>query len=171
MADTMIPAQVNDITVKWLNEVLGDEFGTIESFGAAHFAEGVGILGELARLSLTYSAGESGPATIVAKCASPEEANQFLAIAMGFYTREINFYREVASDVAIRVPQPFHADASDTGVPFVLLIEDIVEARTPDQLAGISVEEAKATSQPSRHCTSSSGASRTTWTRSTGCRR
>lgn len=144
MADTMIPAQVDDITVEWLNEVLGDEFGTIESFGAAHFGEGVGILGELARLSLTYALGESGPATIVAKCASPEEANQFLAIAMGFYTREINFYRQIAGEVDIRVPRPFYADASETGVPFVLLIEDITEAHTPDQIAGISAGEAKA---------------------------
>lgn len=144
MADTtMIPAQVDDITVDWLNQVLGDDFGTIESFGAAHFGEGVGILGELARLSLTYSPGASGPATIVAKCASPEEANQFLAVAMGFYTREVNFYRELASNVAIRVPKPFHVDASETGVPFVLLIEDITNAHTPDQLAGISVDEAK----------------------------
>lgn len=140
---TTIPAQVDDITVDWLNEVLGDEFGHVEAIGAAHFGEGVGILGELARLTLTYAAGESGPATIVAKCASPQEANQFLAVAMGFYTREVNFYREVADRVHIRVPRPFHADASETGVPFVLLIEDIVSARTPDQIAGITVNEAK----------------------------
>ncbi len=141
-ATTTIPAQVADITVDWLNEVLGDRFGTIESFGAAHFGEGVGILGELARLSLTYAPGESGPATIVAKCASPEEANQFLAVMMGFYVREVNFYREVADNVEIRVPEPYHVDTSDTGVPFVLLIEDITEARTPDQLVGITVDEA-----------------------------
>ncbi len=141
---TTIPAQVDDITADWLNEVLGDEFGLIEAVVATHFGEGVGILGELARLSLTYAPGESGPATIVAKCASPEVANQFLAVAMGFYTREVNFYREVADRVDIRVPRPFHADASDTGVPFVLLIEDIAGARTPDQIAGITVDEAEA---------------------------
>ncbi len=141
---TAIPARVDDITVDWLNDVLGDEFGLVEAVSATHFGEGVGILGELARLSLTYSPGESGPDTIVAKCASPEEANQFLAVAMGFYTREVNFYREIAHRVDVRVPHAFHADASDSGVPFVLLIEDIAGARTPDQIAGISVDEAEA---------------------------
>lgn len=140
---TSIPAQVDDITVDWLNGVLGDEFGTIVDVGAAHFGEGVGILGELARLSLTYAPGQSGPATIVAKCASPSVENQFLAIAMGFYLREVNFYDQIAGDVDVRVPQPYHAAASETGVPFVLLVEDIVGSHTPDQIEGLTVDEVR----------------------------
>lgn len=138
-----IPPQVDAISVDWLNEVLGDEFGTIADIDVAHFGEGVGILGELARLSLTYAPGASGPATIVAKCASPAVENQFLAIAMGFYLREINFYREIADGVDIRVPRPYHAAASDTGVPFVLLVEDVRDAATPNQLDGLSVDEVR----------------------------
>ncbi len=144
MAPATIPAHVGDITVDWLNTVLDDGFGTIESIGVAHFGEGVGILGELARLSLTYAPGQSGPATIVAKCPAVAEENHFLAIAMGFYVREVNFYNEVAAGVDIAVPRCFHAATSASGVPFVLLLEDIVEARTPDQLAGISLDEARA---------------------------
>lgn len=143
MAETMIPAQVDDITVEWLNEVLGPEFGRIESFGAAHFGEGVGILGELARLSLTYSPGDTGPATLIAKCASAAEENHFLAIAMGFYTREVAFYREIADEIDLAVPRPYHVDTSETGVPFVLLIEDIQGAATPDQIAGLDADQVK----------------------------
>ncbi|MFK7918067.1 MAG: phosphotransferase family protein [Ilumatobacter sp.] len=148
MADTTvshsasIPHNVDEIDVGWLNTVLGKEFGTIESMALEHFAEGVGILGELARITLTYAAGESGPATLIAKCPSASEENHFLAIAMGFYIREVNFYREVAGDLDVRVPRAYHADTSDTGVPFVLLIEEIAGATTPDQLSGISVAEA-----------------------------
>jgi len=138
-----IPSRVDDISIDWLNDVLGDEFGTIVGLDVAHFGEGVGILGELARLSLTYAPGESGPASIVAKCATPSVENQFLSVAMGFYVREVNFYLQVADGVDIRVPTPFHAATSETGVPFVLLIEDIVGARTPNQLAGLSVDEAR----------------------------
>ncbi len=138
-----IPAQVDHITVEWLNAVLGDEFGTVDSFGVEHFGEGVGILGELARLSLTYAPGESGPPSIVAKCASPSTENQFLSIAMGFYLREVAFYQHIADGVDIRVPRPFHAAASETGVPFVLLIEDVQGATTPNQLEGITVDEAR----------------------------
>lgn len=143
MADTPIPAQVDQITVDWLNDVLGDEFGTIDSFTLLHFGEGVGILGELARLTLSYADGHNGPATLVAKCASPSEENQFLATMMGFYLREVNFYRGVASSLDVRVPAPYHVDASETGVPFVLLIEDIAGATTPNQIDGLSVDEAE----------------------------
>ncbi len=137
-----LPTQVDDISVDWLNAVLGSEFGTVASIKIDHFGEGIGILGELARITLEYADGEFGPATIVAKCQSPTAENQFLATAMGFYLREVNFYRQVADDVSIRVPRPFHVDAAESGLPFVLLIEDIVGSRTPDQLAGISVDEA-----------------------------
>lgn len=142
MANNTIPHSVDEIDAAWLNNVLDDEFGTIESITIEHFAEGVGILGELARISLSYAAGQSGPATLVAKCPAASEENHFLAIAMGFYVREVNFYREVADRVDVRVPRSYHADTSETGVPFVLLIEDIEGATTPDQLNGISVDEA-----------------------------
>ena len=138
-----IPAQVDDITTEWLNSVLGDEFGTIASVEITHFGEGVGILGELARLTLSYEPGQDGPATIVAKCASTSEANQFLAVAMGFYVREVNFYQQLGDRLNIRVPRCFHAASSETGVPFVLLIEEIAGATTPDQVAGISPVDAE----------------------------
>lgn len=99
-----MPKQVDEITVDWLNEVLDDEFGSIESIDITRFAEGVGILGELARLTLTYAPGETGPATLVAKCQSPSTENQHLSEMMGFYLREVNFYQHVANRVDIRVP-------------------------------------------------------------------
>ena len=138
-----IPGSVDAITVDWLNSVLDDRFGTVTAISIDHFGEGVGILGELARIGLTYAPGAHGPTTLVAKCASPSAENQFLGTAMGFYLREVNFYRELAGSVDVAVPDAYHADASATGVPFVLLIEDIVGAHTPDQLNGISVDDAR----------------------------
>jgi len=145
MADETIPAHVDDITVEWLNTVLAqrDDIGTIESIDIAHFGEGVGILGELARISLNYAPGHVGPPTLVAKCAAAAEENHFLAIVMGFYVREVNFYREIAHRVDVRVPAAYHVDTSETGVPFVLLIEDIPDASTPDQIAGITADDAR----------------------------
>jgi hypothetical protein len=137
-----IPAQIADITLDWLNEVLGASVGTIRSFEAERLGEGVGILGELARLRLDRAPGSVGPDTVIAKCQSPAPENQFLGQVMGFYLREVNFYREVASSLEIRVPRPYHVDASETGLPFVLLIEEIVGAHCPDQIAGISADEA-----------------------------
>jgi len=66
----MIPEQIANITTEWLNEVLATNpaVGRIANFRAERLGEGVGILGELARLHLTYAPGESGPATMIAKC-------------------------------------------------------------------------------------------------------
>jgi len=137
-----VPAQVAEITVEWMNEVLDGRLGTVTDIKAERFAQGVGILGELARLHLTYETGHSGPATMIAKCQSPAPENQFLGRMMGFYEREVNFYREIATQLSIRVPHPYHADCDEGGLPFILLIEDISGARCPDQIAGITPAEA-----------------------------
>lgn len=137
-----IPDQVGDIDVAWLNAIMPPTVGAIVAIDHESMGVGVGILGELARLHLTYADGASGPATVIAKCQAVAPENRFLAQAMGFYLREVNFYREVAASLPINVPRAYHADAADDGCPFVLVIDDIVGARTPDQIAGITVEEA-----------------------------
>ena len=139
-----IPAQIADITVDWLNEVLPADIGRVASFDVQRFGTGVGILGELARLTLTYVDGpDAGPTTIVAKCQSPAPENQFLAQAMGFYLREVNFYRDVATRLSIRVPKPYFADCGPDGLPFVILIEEITGAHCPDQITGLTLNEAE----------------------------
>ncbi|CAB4540584.1 MAG: phosphotransferase [Actinomycetes bacterium] len=137
-----VPSQVADITVEWFNEALDGRLGRVTELRAERLGEGVGILGELARVHLTYETGHSGPSTLIAKCQSPLPENQFLSRMMGFYLREVNFYREVATQLSVRVPHPYHADCGEEGLPFVLLIEDIAGARCPDQLAGISHDDA-----------------------------
>lgn len=140
-----VPAQVRDIDVAWLNAVAPAEVGEIVGLQARDLGTGVGILGEVARLHLTYAAGDEGPATMIAKCASTSAESVALAQAMGFYDREVSFYSQTAARLTdVRVPRPYHVDAAEGSVPFVLLLEDIVGARCPDQIAGLTVEEAGA---------------------------
>jgi len=139
---SFIPTQVDDIDASWLGIALFDDSTSVIAVDAERFGQGVGILGELARLRPTYAEGVEGPATLVAKCQSPAPENQFLAQAMGFYVREVSFYRDVADTLPIRVPHAYHAECGPDGLPFVLLIEDIAGARCPDQIAGISVDDA-----------------------------
>lgn len=137
-----IPTQIADIDADWLGAVMFDDPSAVTAVDVERFGQGVGILGELARLRPTYADGASGPETLIAKCQSPAPENQFLAQAMGFYTREVSFYREVAAELSIRVPHAHHAACGDDGLPFVLLLEDIAGARCPDQIAGITAEDA-----------------------------
>lgn len=104
---------------------------------------GVGILGEISRLHLRYADGESGPATMIAKCQSAYPENIGLCQMMGFYVREVSFYQELAATIDIRVPAPYVAAMEPGGAPFVLVLEDITGTRMIDQLDGASLDDAK----------------------------
>ena len=100
---------------------------------------GLGLLGEVTRLHLTYAAGQaSGPATLIAKTQSPAPESVFVAQIMGFYDREVSFYRELGGRLEVRTPRCHHADIAADGTPFVLLLEEITGARTIDQIVGAS---------------------------------
>ena len=137
----MIPSQVGDITAGWLNDKLGEAFGTIAEVRSDPIGEGVGILGEVARLHLEYADGETGPPTVIAKCQSLFGENVALSQSMGFYEREIRFYRELASDLDIRVPICHLAEMEEEGAPFVLILEEVTGARMIDQIQGAGRRE------------------------------
>ena len=116
----MIPDSPADITAAWLSEALGT---TVTEVSATNLGEGVGVMAEVTRLTVTYADEGAGPATLIAKTASPAEANRETATTFGFYTREVAFYREVAHRMKLRVPTCHFVDADPSGVPFVLLLD------------------------------------------------
>jgi len=140
-----IPEHVDDISVDWLNLRLADNahIGTIVDCRTEIMGEGVGILGEIARLHLSYADGTSGPPTLVAKCQSLYVENIMLCQMMGFYEREVNFYNQVASTLDLRTPTCHLAAMAEGGAPFVLLMEEIEGARMIDQLEGATLDDAK----------------------------
>ena len=140
----MIPHQTTDITADWLNERLGDQFGQIAAVQCEHIGEGVGILGEVARLHLDYADGQSGPATVIAKCQSLFPENVGLSQMMGFYEREVNFYSQLSDQLVMRVPESFVAEVAPEGAPFVLVMEEVTGARMVDQLDGASKADTEA---------------------------
>lgn len=137
---TFIPRSPSDISAGWLSEVLGTRVVAVE---AANLGEGVGVMGEVTRLTLSYADGAEGPPTLIAKTISPAEQNLDTASTYGFYTREVSFYQQVAQQMDLRVPACRYADMADGGVPFVLLLEEIVGARQIDQLVGPTLDEAE----------------------------
>ncbi|MEM9131186.1 MAG: oxidoreductase family protein [Actinomycetota bacterium] len=134
----MLPTRTGLLDAAWLNDRLADrdDVGTIAEVTHESMGEGVGILGELSRLHLSYGPGETGPATMIAKCQSAFPENVGLCQAMGFYNREISFYQQLAGDVGLRVPRPYVAEIDPAGAPFVLVLEEITGARMVDQLDG-----------------------------------
>jgi aminoglycoside/choline kinase family phosphotransferase len=137
---TAVPATVADLTPAWLASVLGA--GEVVDVKVENLGAGVGLLGDVSRLHLTWARG-GGPDTLIAKLPSPSPDSLFLAQVMGFYEREVHFYRELAGSLEVRTPRGHHAAMAPGGVPFVLLLEDIRGARTIDQIAGASRADAE----------------------------
>ena len=97
----MIPESAADITPEWLTSVLSVDVTDVR---AENLGEGLGLLGEVARLHLKYAPGANGPPTLIAKCQSPALENRFVAQLMGFYAREVNFYSHLSNSIPLRCP-------------------------------------------------------------------
>jgi Ecdysteroid kinase-like family len=136
---SVYPASPDQITPEWLNEhcQLG---GRVSKVSATTIGEGVGMLGLLGRLSLEYSDG-SGPASVIAKLASPHEPVLDLVQNFGFYEREVNFYQHANGNIT-NIPRSHFAEVNSTGRGFALILEDLSHCRVPDQVAGCSAADA-----------------------------
>ena len=135
-----MPRSLDDFTPQWLTAALDEE---VVSVDIEPVGQGVGILGLLARLHLTYAGAAAGaPRTVIAKIASSNPDTVMVAVHYGFYLNEVQFYRECSSTPGLRVPSLYHSDIDDTESAFVLLLEDLAEARLADQLAGCSPADA-----------------------------
>jgi aminoglycoside/choline kinase family phosphotransferase len=136
-----IPVCASEIDAAWLDEVL--DGGEVTGVRTENLGAGLGLLGEVTRLHLEYAPGASGPATLIAKTQSPAPESAFVAQIMGFYDREVSFYRELGGRLEVRTPHCHHADIAADGTPFVLLLEEITGARTIDQIVGASRSDAE----------------------------
>lgn len=110
---------------------------TVERIG-----QGRGFAGSIHRLTVSYSGGSEAPPTIVTKSPSADLEIRDYAIRDGMYRRETMFYRELATDSGIPVPDCYFSDLDPDSGDFVLLLEDLTALEEGDEIAGCSVEQA-----------------------------
>jgi hypothetical protein len=130
-----IPATADDLTPGWLSEALGTD---VRSAEGEDLGEGKGILATVLRVHVD---GDGLPPTLVAKMPSPHTDNYETSVAYQFYRREVEFYRHVAGHLDVGTAGCRYADVSDDGGSFVLLLDEIVGQRQPDQIAGLTIAE------------------------------
>jgi hypothetical protein len=123
-----------ELTSGWLSDVLGRP---VVVLGVE--AVGTGQIGACYRVAL---AGDGLPGTLLAKLpAADPAAREMLA---GAYRGEVTFYADLADTVAVRVPSCLHAAMREGTGEFTLLLEDLAPAVQGDQLAGCTVDQARA---------------------------
>jgi len=130
------PTTPDDLTETWLTTTLGVDVG---SFNVEFFGEGAGIIGMVTRVRMV---SDGGPETIIAKFPSPAPENRQVAATYDMYAREVSFYRSIASDIDLRVPECYFAEFDPRTSEFLLLLEDLGDMRIGDQVAGCSVADA-----------------------------
>ncbi len=182
MATTTLPATIGDITPTWLSGVLREQDGTgdatVTEVEVHDIGTGVGFVGEIARLRLTWDRVDpSLPTSVVAKVPTRVTRNRALAEALLAYEREHRVYTELG-ETGARMPH-VHAAALDPNpltwlgpvlkwvfdhLPvralmaiqpalmwlcgrstrrYVLLLEDVDDARPPSQVVGGDVEQVR----------------------------
>ena len=141
------PTHPSELTAEWLTERLrenGVRTARVTGFSTTPVGEGIGMLGILVRVQLEYDREEPGaPKSLVAKFATPVEGNRSVAMAYHMYEREVGFYKEIAPTIDTAAPKCFAAEVEPVSGDCVLLLEDLSEMRTGDQVAGCDADTAK----------------------------
>ena len=149
MTDLSFPSAPDLVTPAWLTSVLRDAGAigkaNVRSLSTERVGEGVGFVGQIARITPEYDRAESGaPPTLIGKFAAANEAGRQIAATYGLYRCEVNFYREVAGAISLRTPCCYFSTMNDDATEFVLLLEDLsATGRLGDQVAGCTLNEAR----------------------------
>lgn len=104
---------------------------------------GTGQVGDSVRFTLEFGSGEP-PLTLAGKFAAADPTSRSTAAMLGLYAREVQFYRDLAPHLGVRTPRIHTADIAPDGASFILLFEDLGPARGGNQIAGCTIEDARA---------------------------
>jgi Phosphotransferase enzyme family len=135
---------VEQIDAEWLTTVLG-RAGVAATVRTVMWERvGTGQMGSCFRLRIDYADGfeGSGPARLIVKLPATEPDSR-AAGTLG-YRCETSFYRELADRISTRVPRCFFTAIDDATNGFTLVLEDLAPAEPGDQIAGCTVDEARA---------------------------
>lgn len=133
------------VTAEWLTDRLreaGYETATVKSFTATQI--GTGQLGKCIRYEMDVDGDESAPRSVVGKFPSDDPTSRQTGVMLRNYIKEVTFYRELRSQLSISTPRCYYAAIDGQGPEFSLLLEDMAPAGQGDQLAGCSVDVARA---------------------------
>jgi hypothetical protein len=131
---------IDDLTPAYLTEALGRPVAAVrhEPVGV-----GVGLIGQLYRIHLSYPAGTSGPDRLVAKLPGATEEARFVGMVLNMYQKECGFYQDLAGATGDLSPASHHVTFAADSHDFVVLLDDVGHHRQPDQIAGIDLADAE----------------------------
>ena len=141
-----LPVHPDELTAPWLTEILrasgAVKRASVVAFAIEPMSAEKGITGHLVRLYPTYDDAEpAAPASLVAKFSGLDAQLREIVHSMGFYEREVRFYRELAARTPIHTPTCYFADIDVAEGHSLILLEDLAPGRNGSWVAGSSIEE------------------------------
>ena len=135
-----IPTTFDDVTTEWLSDVLSSD---ITSISSERIGEGIGLMGDIHKVDLTYKGDKDDkPTSVVVKLPSTFEENREQGVALGMFEAEVRFYAELAGKTGTGLPEIYFSKIRSGTADFVIVMEDLSEFTMVDQSAGMSFEQA-----------------------------
>ena len=143
-----IPESERDVTTGWMRQALTagglSAADDVEAVDVENIGAGVGMVGTILRCRLSYRGDAADmPHTVIVKLHSSHAATVQTARLLQLYRREYDFYHNMASLVPLRSPTLLYGDFDESDHHFVLVLEDLRDMTTADQVAGASAAQAK----------------------------
>lgn len=135
-----------EVTGEWLTQMLAAFHRVV---GASVLAVdqrsiGTGQVGENVRFKLTWDVEDPAlPVSVVGKFPSPDPTSRAAAQATRTYEREVGFYRDLQSKVAVRTPDIYYVAENLADNSFTLIMEDIKPSAVGDQILGCDADRAR----------------------------
>ena len=147
-----IPTSVDDITPEWLTGVLAESGVSpvaVIAVEATRIGEGVGFIGEIHRIALSYedpatAIAAGAPASVVSKIPTQDPGGRMIGTMLRLYEKESGFYRYLAEDSPVHVPVCFYNGADVESQQWCLLLEDMSAYDIGDQLQPCGLGQARA---------------------------
>jgi len=138
------PTKIEDFSSALLEQFLHAPQGSIEHIAVT--AVGTGQMAASFRIQINWqnkhldaNSPDQVPTSVVAKCASANEASLAVGTEQRAYYREVRWYQDIASGLSARLPKCYFADIAETFDQFILVLEDCAPAVQGDQLGGTTV--------------------------------
>ncbi|WP_420452245.1 oxidoreductase family protein [Ilumatobacter sp.] len=153
MTEVRTPTTASELSAEWATQALRGS-GTIgadvsvATVSADPGEAGVGFMGEVARIGVTYD-GDAGdaPTRMVAKFATRVPEIRAMMHPTRVFEREHRFYEHLAASTPVRTPITYHVTCETGDDPaeeeYLLLLEDLEGLTLGDQLAGVTPEHAE----------------------------
>ncbi|TFG77410.1 MAG: DUF1679 domain-containing protein [Thermodesulfobacteriales bacterium] len=142
------PMHVDEITSEWITHALKEggylKNASVKSIEKKVIGDATGFLSSVVQVKIEYDLEEKdAPASVVVKIEPEEGGFKDFGDELNAFQREIHFYRDVAANLSIRLPELYYA--VDKPPAFSMVMEDLSSYIPGDQVVGMHEQQVMTT--------------------------